>query len=33
MLTGKIEEVSGLPGNVLAPYPKIGRYNSLEYIF
>lgn len=33
ILTGKIVEVSGLPGNVFAPYPNIGRYNSLEYIF
>jgi hypothetical protein len=33
MLTGKRLEVSGLPGKVFAPYPKMGRYNSLEYIF
>ena len=33
MLIGKIVEVSGLPGKVLAPYPKMGRYNSLEYMF
>jgi hypothetical protein len=25
ILIGNIVEVSGLPGKVLAPYPKIGR--------